>query len=93
MFKGEEDRGGAGRDTDLVVDVLHVVFGIRREIPRRRPISGFEQPSTMSCMYLHLAVAQPSWTKGLTSTAREMARVEDSGNDLRVKSAGARLTE
>ena len=93
MFKGEEDRGGAGRDTDLVVDVLHVVFGSTTRNPETPPDLGVRTAFHDELQYLHLAVAQPSWTKGLTSTAREMARVEDSGNDLRVKSAGARLTE
>ena len=93
MLDREEDRRGAGRNADFVVDMLHVVLGGTTGDSEAPPDLGIRASFHDKPQDLELAVAQPARTEVLTPSRREVARVEDGGNNLRVKSAGARLTE
>jgi hypothetical protein len=89
----EEDSRGAGRNTDLVVDMLHVVLGGTTGDPEAATDLGVRASFHDKPQDLDLAVAQPARTEVLTPSRREVARVEDGGNNLTVKSAGTRLAE
>jgi hypothetical protein len=93
VFDREEDCTGARRDADLVVDVLDVMLGGATRDPETPADFRIRASFGDKSQNLELAIAEPARTEVSMSCGREMARVEDGGNNVWVKSTSARLAE
>ena len=93
VVEREEDSRGAGRNGDFVVDMLHMVLGGATGDAEAPPDFWVRATFHNKLQHFDLTIAQPAGTKVLTSSRSKVACVENGGDDVRVKSAGARLTE